>query len=122
MTTAVAPRPPESLPPVLPSWRRAVLATLWITASATLVLWLHGGGLHGMAAGPAAALTSLGRFLGLVAAYLLLVQVVLIARIPALERTWGQDVLARWHRWVGFSSYNLVLAHIAAITLGYALT
>jgi ferredoxin-NADP reductase/DMSO/TMAO reductase YedYZ heme-binding membrane subunit len=39
-----------------------------------------------------------------------------------VERTYGQDELARRHRWVGFSSFNLMLVHIAAITFGYAAT
>jgi predicted ferric reductase len=122
-TVGVAPgRQGGRIPPALPSWRPAVVSALWLTVFGTVALWLHGGGLRGLSGGPAPALTALGRGLGLAAAYLLLVQVVLMARIPALERSWGQDVLARWHRWVGFSSYNLVLAHIATITLGYALT
>ena len=121
-TIGVAPGRQGGIPPVLPRRRHAVVAVLWVTACATVLLWLRGGALHDLGAGPAGALTALGRGLGLAAAYLLLLQVVLMARVPALERSWGQDVLARWHRWVGFSSYNLVLGHIAAITLGYALT
>jgi len=44
---------------------------------------------------------------GLVASDLLLVQVLLIARVPLLERAWGQDQLARVHRLVGFTSFDL---------------
>jgi predicted ferric reductase len=66
------------------------------------------------------ALTALGRLAGLIAAELLLVQVVFMARLPWLERSYGQDRLARWHRWTGFTSFNLMLAHIGFITLGYA--
>src|SRR6185437_16457660 len=66
------------------------------------------------------ALNALGRLTGLVAAELLLVQVLFMARVPWLERSYGQDRLARWHRWTGFTSFNLMLAHIGLITLGYA--
>ncbi len=38
---------------------------------------------------------SLGRLTGLVASDLLLVQVLLMARVPAVERAVGQDRLAR---------------------------
>ena len=43
-----------------------------------------------------------------------------MARIPWLEGIWGQDVLARQHRLVGFTSFHLMLVHIVTITLGYA--
>ena len=43
-----------------------------------------------------------------------------MARIPLLERAFGQDRLARVHRLVGFTSFNLMLAHIVLITWGYA--
>jgi predicted ferric reductase len=67
-------------------------------------------------------LTSIGRLSALVASDLLLVQVLLMARIPLVERTFGQDELARRHRWVGFWSFSLMLVHIIAITLGYGAT
>ncbi len=68
----------------------------------------------------AGALISLGRLTGLVASDLLLIQVLLMARIPFVERSYGQDELARRHRLVGFTSVNLLGAHMVLITLGYA--
>ncbi|MDT7570791.1 MAG: hypothetical protein QOE05_965, partial [Actinomycetota bacterium] len=65
-------------------------------------------------------LTSVGRISGLLSAYLLLVQVLLIARVPVIERSYGQDELARRHRVVGFTSFNLLLTHIGFVTIGYA--
>jgi hypothetical protein len=66
-----------------------------------------------------AALTSAGQRTGPLASVLLLAQVVLMAQVPVLERAVGQDALARVHRMVEFS-FNLVLAHVGLITLGYA--
>ncbi len=43
-----------------------------------------------------------------------------MARVPLLERAYGQDRLARIHRFVGFTSFNLMLTHIVLITWGYA--
>lgn len=63
---------------------------------------------------------ALGRLSGLLSAALLLVQVLLMARVPLLERAWGQDELARQHRLVGFTSFNLLLVHLALITWAYA--
>jgi ferredoxin-NADP reductase/DMSO/TMAO reductase YedYZ heme-binding membrane subunit len=43
-----------------------------------------------------------------------------MARVPVLERAFGQDRLARIHRLVGFGSFNLMIAHVGLITWGYA--
>jgi predicted ferric reductase len=71
-------------------------------------------------AGDADSLTSLGRLTGLLASDLLLLQVLLMARLPLVERAFGQDRLARWHRLTGFTSFHLMLAHVVLITIGYA--
>jgi len=61
-----------------------------------------------------------GRLSGLLGAYLMLVMVFLMARIPALERAVGQDRLARWHRRIGGWPIVLIAAHGVLVTLGYA--
>ena len=43
-----------------------------------------------------------------------------MARLPVLEHAFGQDRLAVLHRLVGFTSFNLMLAHVVLITWGYA--
>jgi predicted ferric reductase len=94
-----------------------------VTATSMLIvvaLWVHGRGVQDLLAGGAAELTSVGRVTGLIASDLLLIQVLLMARIPIVERTYGQDVLARRHRVVGFTSFWLMIAHIVFITVGYA--
>ena len=100
-------------------WRDAVGVLAWATALIVASLWLSGRGLQLLASKPADQLTSLGRLTGLVAADLLLVQVLLMARVPAIERSYGQDELVRRHRLVGFWSFNLLVLHIVLITLGY---
>jgi predicted ferric reductase len=67
--------------------------------------------------GPA---TAAGRLTGLVAAYLMLVTVLLVARIPALDRAIGHDRLVVWHRRLGPWPLLLVAAHGVLITIGYA--
>ncbi len=69
---------------------------------------------------PGGAATFVGRLAGLGAAYLMMLMVLLMARIPALERAAGQDRLARWHRTIGGWPIGLIALHGAAITLGYA--
>src|SRR3954469_17598831 len=87
---------------------------LWLTflANGLIIraLWARSGGLNGLA-DPGTALTSLGRVTGLLGAYLALVQVLLIARLPWLERLAGFDVLTAWHRRNGKLCLLLLLAH-----------
>jgi predicted ferric reductase len=52
--------------------------------------------------------------------YLLLITLLLIARLPAIEHTLGQDRLVRWHRHLGPWVLTLIGVHIVTITLGYA--
>ena len=99
--------------------RLGAISTLWLSLLLVTYWWVsdHGvGDLTGWTTG----LNSVGRISGLVASVLLLVQVVLMARVPALERAYGQDRLAHLHRLVGFTSFSLMLLHIVTITWGYA--
>jgi predicted ferric reductase len=91
-------------------WTSLLLVTYW---------WVTGGGVQDLGAWDS-GLTSAGRLTGLIASDLLLVQVLLMARVPVLEGAFGQDRLARYHRIVGFTSFNLLLAHLVLITWGYA--
>ena len=83
-------------------------------------LWVGNGGLQQVAGAGPDAVSALGRLTGLWASDLLLLQVLLMARVPLVERAFGQDRLARWHRWTGFTSFHLMVAHIVLITIGYA--
>jgi predicted ferric reductase len=75
---------------------------------------------RGSLAAPGGPLTALGRLAGFTGTYLILIMVVLIARLPWLERTVGQDQLIRWHRRVSPWAIGLITAHVVLITLGYA--
>jgi predicted ferric reductase len=100
-------------------WRDVAGALALLSLVAVTALWTanHGvGNLRGLGE-PA---TTLGRLTGLWASGLLLLQVLLMARIPWVERTYGQDLLARRHRRAGLWSFWLMLAHVALITVGYA--
>jgi predicted ferric reductase len=101
-------------------WRDAVGSLTWASMLIVVALWITGGGIADLGS-VGTGMTSLGRVTGLVAADLLLIQVLLMARIPMVERSYGQDELARRHRLVGFTSFNLMVAHVVLITIGYAL-
>ncbi|MFN0280346.1 MAG: ferric reductase-like transmembrane domain-containing protein [Kineosporiaceae bacterium] len=115
---AVRPRTPLRTPGW---WRDAVGALTWASLLVVTALWVAGGGLEDLTSA-AAATTSIGRLTGLLASDLMLIQVLLMARIPMVERAYGQDELARRHRLVGFTSFNLMVAHVVLITAGYAST
>jgi hypothetical protein len=76
---------------------------------AVVCLWLRNEGLASLTGDPG-VVGSLGLLTGLLCADLMVLQVVLMARIPWVERAWGHDVLARRHRWVGFASFWLMVA------------
>jgi predicted ferric reductase len=99
--------------------RATAAAILWAGLLLVSYWWVADGGVQAIG-GWASGLTSVGRLTGLVASLLLLVQVLLMARVPMLEAAFGQDRLARLHRLVGFTSINLLLAHIVTVTWGYA--
>jgi len=107
-----------------PAARRALgLAVVWTlvlgNGAAIFWLWANGGNLSGRTTGE--ALTSVARITGLLSAYLALIQVVLLARLPALESLVGFDRLTVWHRWNGHATIDLVVAHVFFSVWGYAL-
>lgn len=74
----------------------------------------------GSLSAPGGVATALGRLAGMLAAYAMVVVVLLVARVPPLERAIGQDRLVGWHRRLGPWPLYLLLAHGALITAGYA--
>jgi len=104
--------------------RRALgLAVVWTfvlgNAAGIFWLWANGGNLSTTTTGE--ALTSVARITGLLSAYMALIQVILLARLPVLERLVGFDRLTVWHRWNGHATIDLVVAHVFFSVWGYAL-
>lgn len=69
---------------------------------------------------PGGVATFVGSLAGLVGMYLALVMVVIVARIPPLERIIGQDGMLHWHRWLSPWPLSLIAVHAVFVTLGYA--
>ncbi|WP_221180896.1 ferric reductase-like transmembrane domain-containing protein [Rathayibacter sp. PhB127] len=57
---------------------------------------------------------------GLLAGYAITLMLVLMARVPALERGVGADRMVRWHALLGRTTLILMLVHAVAATLGWA--
>jgi predicted ferric reductase len=100
-------------------------AALWlvvvVNAAVMVALWWHYGGLTGVH-DTGARLTSVGRITGLLGAWLALLQVLLLARLPVLEHLVGFDRLTVWHRRNGKAALGLILVHTVFVTAGYTLT
>jgi predicted ferric reductase len=103
-----------------PQFWHVVARLFWLAVLVNTVvvvwLWYRNGGtssVHGLGD----LWTTLGRITGLLGAYFLLIQVLLLARLPWLA---GFDRMTVWHRRNGKLCLYLVLAHVVFITIGYA--
>jgi predicted ferric reductase len=97
----------------------AIWAIVAANGVAIVWLWVHGGNLHPHTSGD--VLTSIARISGLLCAYCALIQVLLLARVPWLERATGFDRLSVWHRWNGHATLWLLLVHVVTSVWGYAM-
>jgi predicted ferric reductase len=91
-----------------------------VAANAVVVvgLWWRQGGLGDMD-DLAGTLTSLGRVTGLLGAFLALVELLLLARLPVVD-TLGLDRAGAWHRRNGTACLAVIVAHTVLVTAGYA--
>lgn len=124
------PRPAWPGPARQPAWvpsRRlpvasaplGVLALIWAGAASTVAWWwVDTASVHGLGGW----LIGAGRVTGLGAGYSMAVLLVLMARIPALDRAVGTDRLVRWHAMGGRYAVSLVLAHASLILWGYSVS
>jgi predicted ferric reductase len=128
VTALATAKPAASWAPPLPLDKDATVdrrvrlgsaCTLWLGLLLITYWWVADGGVTDLAHWDS-GLTSLGRVAGLWAANLLLVQVLLMSRLPPLEHAYGRDRLARTHRVIGFLSFSLMITHIVLIIGGYA--
>jgi predicted ferric reductase len=97
-----------------------VILVVVINAALVVAMWVRHGALNQLAS-PSAKLTAAGQLTALIGTYAALVQVLLMSRSPWLERRFGMDGLAQWHRWLGFGVTILIGAHVIFTTVGYAL-
>ena len=99
-------------------WALALLVPA--NAAVVVSLWWSSGGVQDVH-DTASLLVGIGRICGLLGAYLVLIELLLLARLPALERLAGFERLTRLHRLNGFAAISLLLVHAVLVTVGYAL-
>jgi predicted ferric reductase len=68
------------------------------------------------------AMTEAGRITGMVAGYVLLVQILLMSRVGWLDRIVSANDILLLHRDLGFILVISVLAHMATLIVGYAMS
>jgi predicted ferric reductase len=95
----------------------ATIAGIGLGVAIAMALW---GESLGALRVPGGWVTLAARLAALTGTYLMLVMVVLMSRIPWLERSVGQDRLVRWHRRIGGWPIGLIALHIVLVTWGYA--
>jgi predicted ferric reductase len=97
----------------------ALAAVIAGGAVGAVALWLPSG--PGDVRDLPTALVGAGRVTGLLGTYAALVQLVLLSRLPVLERMAGLDRRVAWHRLAAIACLGLLCAHAVLITVGYAL-
>ena len=120
MTMAPERDAPTMLNPSGPSASHFGVRAALVGGAAAIVLmwWLDPSPLHGLGA----AVTAAGRLAGLLGAYLVLVQLLLMARLAWFEHAVGFDRLTAWHRGLGTNTVLLLVVHVLLIVEGYSLT
>jgi predicted ferric reductase len=102
----------------------AVLVAIFVIGNLVgiLYIWAAGGedgiGYHWTSFDN--VLLSLGRITAFLSGYLALVEVILLARVPFIERAVGFDRLTVWHRWNGHAVIYFALIHVVCTVWGYA--
>ncbi|MEU1801650.1 ferric reductase-like transmembrane domain-containing protein [Streptomyces sp. NPDC019937] len=105
------PRPPSPVPAL-------AHLLIWGGAAAVLALWWSD---TTSVVGAAGWVTGAGRITGLLAGYACAMLLMLMARVPLLDRAVGTDRLARWHAMGGRYTISLASAHVLLIIWGYSL-
>jgi predicted ferric reductase len=96
-------------------------ASAVLGAVAVVVLFLRDGGSRVLTSGSlSSVLEGVGRVTGLLAVDSLLLQLLLAARVPWVDRVYGMDRALKAHRVLGRISLPLVLIHVEALVLSYA--
>ncbi|MGZ4780485.1 MAG: ferredoxin reductase family protein [Oryzihumus sp.] len=106
-------------------WRARVGDLLELLAAGLLVTTVSiflrdGGGQHLVTGSWGSRLVAVGQLTGLVAVDLLLVQMLLAARVPWVDRVYGSDRALKAHRVLGRVTVPLVVVHAESLVLGYA--
>ena len=105
-----------------PAWATPGFAYLVLVANALVILgfwWVSSG--FEVTHSASDLFNGVGRVTGLLGTYLALWQLLLMARLPWMERCFGLERMIVLHRWNGYLVLGLLLGHGVFQTLGYQL-
>ncbi|MEW1822581.1 ferredoxin reductase family protein [Arthrobacter sp. NPDC080031] len=94
---------------------------VWLSVALVLALFLADSGLVEFKTVPG-ALTAVGIIAGLVGADLMLIQLLLAARLPLIDRAFGHDRALLVHQRLGKPVFYLISSHVLLLWIGYAAT
>jgi predicted ferric reductase len=93
----------------------------WLTAIAVTAMFLLDGGIKSIV-NVGSGISALSRLTALLATDLLLVQTLLVARVPWIDRLYGHDRATHTHKKLGKPVLYLVLTHFVAEVTGLAIS
>jgi predicted ferric reductase len=108
--------------PSRPSWSTPGFAYFVLIANAFVILgfWWFSSGFE-ITHSASDFFNGVGRVTGLLGTYLALWQLLLMARLPWLEHSFGLERMTVLHRWNGYVVLGLLMGHGVFQTLGYQL-
>src|SRR5581483_11907997 len=95
------------------------LILFWFTLATSVELWWLNSPAHSIT-DTSSVFLAIGRITGMVGGFVLLFQILLMSRVGWLERWIGAHDLLIWHRDLGSYLLVLILVHMAATIVGYA--
>ncbi len=110
---------PSPLPRRWPVAAVEILIVFVLNAALIVGMWVRHGGIANIA-DASTAINAAGQLTALLGTYLALIGLLLVSRSPWLDQLFGTDRLIGWHRWVGFATVWLLVAHTVLTTIGYA--
>jgi predicted ferric reductase len=109
-------------PPARSVWSTPDAAYLIFAANAVVVVgfWWFSSGFE-ITRNASDLFNGLGRVTGLLGTYLVLWQLLFMARLPWLEQAFGLERMAALHKWNGYLAIGLLIGHAVFQTVGYQL-
>lgn len=108
--------------PAVSAWASPDLAYAVFAVNAVIIIgfWWFSSGFE-MTRNASNTFNGIGRVTGLLGTYLVLWQLLFMARLPWLEHVFGLERMAVLHKWNGYLAIGLLVGHGVFQTLGYQL-
>jgi predicted ferric reductase len=109
-------------PPARSAWSTPDVAYVVFAANAVIIVgfWWFSSGFE-ITRNASDLFNGIGRVTGLLGTYLVLWQLLFMARLPWLEHAFGLERMAVLHKWNGYLAIGLLIGHAVFQTLGYQL-